>query len=294
MSRDDWVPARSFPVSNPVIEPTIAPLSAWNRLHGCRVTRAIDDDEPVAPRIRCAPPRRACRVAERDPLAARCARCVPGPRAGNSGRRQDRHGDERRDRSDRHYQARARDPLSRWAEFDVRSERLDLGLLRITQMRQAEDVLDRARLGIVVVRMVADCSRPDEPRQDHRPDTSTARTIQADLVHIRVRGIVEAEAVDLAAACAGVRVVAGLVEHDQDHPVALVCRRSRDLRDPRLQELIDAGESSRRAVLALGPVVAVQARVRRHERVVRRRRNVAQIVGERSERQHVRVAVGPV
>ena len=94
----------------------------------------------------------------------------------------------------------------------------------------------------------------------------------------------------LAAAGGGVVVGAGLVEHDHDQPVGLVCGRGHDLRDPQLQERVDLRQPARAAVLALGPVVAVVARVRGHERVVRGRRDVLQVGCQWREGQHMRIA----
>src|ERR1700751_4902525 len=105
---------------------------------------------------------------------------------------------------------------------NVPGECVDLGLLSVADQLEAEDLLYGLQQGVVVVRHCADRAGLDEGGQGDRADAATARSKQAGLVRIRVRRIVVAETVLLAAAGGSVLIVARLVERDEDQPALLV------------------------------------------------------------------------
>jgi hypothetical protein len=177
---------------------------------------------------------------------------------------------------------------------DVAPERAHLRLLRVAQVGQPEQVLDTAQQRVVVVGHLADRARPDELRQQHGADPAAARPVQARLVDVRVRRVVEAQAVLLAAARGRVRVIARLVEGDHDEPARPVGRGMHDPRDPRLEEPVGLRQPALLAVLAARGVMGVGAGVRRDVGVVGRGRQALQAARQRPQVDHVRVAVGLV
>ena len=112
------------------------------------------------------------------------------------------------------------------------------------------------------------------PRRDHeRADSAPAGTTDAGGRCVgRRRGV----------ATRGARGHRRFVEGDDEHPVGLVRRRRKDLRDLRSQEAVGRDETTGLAVDARS-VVPVVTQVRRDERQVRRRRRRPQVGREVSE-----------
>ena len=163
---------------------------------------------------------------------------------------------------------------------------------------EAEDVLDRAQVRVMVVAGRGHCARLDELRQEDgarlaasAPERHRQRVVADERVgHLGavVGAGGEVRAALLAAAREGLD---GLVEGDDEKAVLLVCRRGEDRVDQRRQEGVDRRNAAETAV-AGRDVVTVVALVRRDERVRRRRVDVLQVGRESAEADLVRVAVG--
>src|SRR4051794_25671316 len=123
----------------------------------------------------------------------------------------------------------------RSAAEHVGSEAPDVPMIGVAEVVEAEDVLDRVQVVVVVVGLIVDGARLDERRDQHRARPPAPRPVDALLLDVRP---VRHEA-------AGGGSGLGLVERDDQQSILLEGGGVQDPGDPDAQERVDARVATR-------------------------------------------------